>query len=99
MLAGGAGLPHDPEPDLAGNALLIEDHLAHDKAQQALALGRGSGPLYLTPDCASRRLARPALRRADGERRSRMPSTTSSALSESSSAVVKACRSSSGNVS
>src|SRR3954454_12304097 len=41
MLAGGAGLPHDPEPDLAGNALLIEDDLAHDKAQQALALGRG----------------------------------------------------------
>src|SRR4051794_2063974 len=41
MLAGGAGLPHDLEPDLAGNALLIEGHLAHDKAQQALALGRG----------------------------------------------------------
>src|SRR3954471_4043952 len=41
MLAGRAGLPHDLEPDLAGNALLIEDHLAHDEAQQLLALGRG----------------------------------------------------------
>ena len=34
LLAGGAGLPYDPEPDLAENALLIEDHLAHDKAQR-----------------------------------------------------------------
>src|SRR3954454_14792747 len=41
MLAGRAGLPHDLEPDLAGNALLIEDHLARDEAQQLLALGRG----------------------------------------------------------
>src|SRR5215213_2023233 len=41
MLAGRASLPHNLEPDLAGNALLIENHLAHDKAQQLLALGRG----------------------------------------------------------
>src|SRR3954464_15003424 len=41
MLAGGAGLPYDLEPDLPRSAFLIEDHLAHDKAQQLLALGRG----------------------------------------------------------
>jgi len=41
MVAGGAGLPHDPEPDLAGRALLIKNDLLHDEAQNALALRRG----------------------------------------------------------
>ena len=42
MLARSAGLPQDFEPDLAGRALLVENDLVHDEAQDALAFGRGS---------------------------------------------------------
>src|SRR5215212_3835902 len=41
MLARSAGLPQDLEPDLAERALLVENDLVHDEAQDALALRRG----------------------------------------------------------
>ncbi len=40
MLACRSRLPQDLEPDLALEALLVEDDLADDEAQDALALGR-----------------------------------------------------------
>src|SRR4051794_16773008 len=45
VLARGAGLPGDPQPDQAALALLVQGALAHDQAQHALALlGRGAPP-------------------------------------------------------
>src|SRR4051794_6499946 len=41
MLARSAGLPQNLEPDLAERALLVENDLVHDEAQDALALRRG----------------------------------------------------------
>jgi hypothetical protein len=45
MLAGSARLPYDFEPNHAACPLLVEDHFAHNKAQNALAISerRGGG--------------------------------------------------------
>src|SRR6266540_142450 len=43
MLARRAGLPHDLEPDLTPCPPLVENDFAHNKAQNALAVGRRRG--------------------------------------------------------
>src|SRR5215472_10458915 len=40
VLADGASLPYDPNPDLAARRPLIEDHLLHDQSEDLLSLDR-----------------------------------------------------------
>jgi len=40
VLADGASLPYDPDPDLAARRPLIEDHLLHDQPEDLFPLDR-----------------------------------------------------------
>src|SRR5215472_14999702 len=40
VLADGAGMPYDPNPDLAARRPLIEDHLLYDEPEDLLPLDR-----------------------------------------------------------